>query len=173
MSATPSDMEQQFLKQLWPAIQNLMAQRLQQSQKVNSVQDIDWSKASRDDLEKSFQAALNQQRQSQLSSQLMMANQLQSSAAHNPDRGQSVPTGSVYLPPNPLNAGLGLASQVNAMRSQANAGDQLAGIDAQNSSLPALFARLFQGKKKAAALISTNSDPARDSYDQSGAEGDY
>lgn len=170
MSTSTNDMQQQFLQKLWPTIQNLMAQRLAQSQRVSNVQDIDWSKASSDDLEKSFQAALNQQKQTQLNSRLIMANQLQGSADRSPDRGQSVPTGSVYLPPNPLSTALGIASRLHAMSDQSNAESGLADIDTQNSSLPAMFRRIFQQRRKAAA---STLSPNAESYDVPDAEEDY
>lgn len=177
MSANPNDMQQQLsMNQIMQNVQQLVAQKVALSQKANNIQDIDWTKVSADDLKSFFTSATNQVRQNQLNSQLIMANQLQDANARNPSQGQSVPSGSQYLPPNPLSTGIGIANQLNAMRSQRNAQGQQADIDSNLSGLPAMFARIFQKKSKNAAstLYPTMTDTTSN-QDEEGAEdeGDY
>lgn len=177
MSTNPDAMQQQLsMQQIMQNVQQLVAQKVAQSQKANSIQDIDWSKVSADDLKSFFTSATNQVKQNQLNSQLIMANQLQDAAARSPAQGQSVAPGSTYIPPNPLSAGIGIANQLNAMKTKYNAQGQQADIDSNLSGLPALFASIFQKKNKnAAATLSPTMTNTDANQDEEGAEdeGDY
>ena len=157
MSVNSNDMQSALQSQKFlQAVQQLMAQELAKRQKVSDIQDVDWTKASKDDLNKAFTSALDQQRQNQLNTQLMLANHLQESAARDPNMGQSVQPGSVYIPPNPVKVGLGIAAQAGALGTQASGQGTQAGIDANNASLPAMFTQLFQKKRNAASTLNPN-----------------
>lgn len=167
MSTNESDMQQQIRQ----TVQQLMTEYGATYKKNADLQNIDWSKLSADDLRAVLNSAVDNSRQSQLNTQMLSANQLQDAAARAPSQGQSVQTGSVYIPPNPLSTGINLANQLQAMRSKSSAQSGLDSIDARNSNLPELFRKIFQRKKDAASSVSSFSDPSRSDYDEDDTEG--
>lgn len=121
------------------------------------------------DLQTVFNARLaKKQKQNQLNARLQQASALEDMNARNPDRGTSVPTGSVYIPPNPLNTGMNIADHLSAIMDRYKGIGQQSDINSDTSAGDDVVKRALLRKLRNASSTLGTSDLSNAFDGQSG-----